>query len=874
MSSISPAPSPGPAVEPDPEELCERLIEETRRRTGYDPRPWQLQNAMDRIAGKDALILAATGSGKTLPSVMPAFVIEQSITWILAPLNVIEEQQVEVFNKWKVPAICINQRSKIQKVRKKILAGKYKVVISSPEAFLDTNKLRSIVTSDELRDYRHFVVVDEAHVIQTWAKDFREAYGRVGNLRAMLFDVPFSAVTATATEPIKAAIIAGLHLGANCPLVVTNLGNYRNNIEHSVFQMSGGMESYREITRFFPSADEIEPTLVFVDSVANAHKLADVLREHLKWTGDLAQRVRPYHSHRAQSGKDHCIRAFKTGECKIIIATEALTMGCDFDVRLMIQFGAPGSVTTYMQRAGRTGRKDGTRARAIMMITANQYQKALKLSSGKKDLQPDDIVDPKTEDGEVAAIGDALDELEVEDGVGDENRSETEHISSKQGKKPHHRSREMDINIARLVTTQTCRVKVLDAAFNNPPHDSCYDNKTCDLCVARRARDESTGQVDLHARQRDVKREEVEIIMETGWDNEDGEAKRKRPPGGTIRTGKEYERFKTHLRGWRGRTLRSEGKRRYCALEDIATDKVLDAIARSKDLVDVALLDNLKPLWSQRGRYGQEVVEVVLALTRELEEEKRQEEKRREEEKRRKEEAVDRARAEAMKAKEDELKRKKIEATAARQAEMEYERATQNTRQEVVREAQQRANEMAIRVAGQAAAVVQERAKLHAPGYRATPSDTRPFVQTPSGPAARHSSLVSVSQPPPSVSPSTRPPNQHPVGQAFSQSLSGALMHRGVATSAGWGGESGGSQVRVERSHEMNWRMDEASRHPSVKSARHNATEYSQGYTSAHLYPSQSPQTPTRPMPGPSTLAYAHSSMRIPPTVVYASGKA
>ncbi|KAG8729575.1 hypothetical protein FRC10_003788, partial [Ceratobasidium sp. 414] len=391
----------------------------------------------------------------------------------------------------------------------KILAGKYKVVISSPEAFLNTNKLCSIVTSDELHDYRHFVVVDEAHVIQTWAKDFHEAYGRVGNLRAMLFDVPFSAVTATVTEPMKAAIIA----------------------------------------------DEIEPTLVFVDSVTNTHKLADVLREHLKWTGDLAQRVGPYHSHQAQSGKDRCIRAFKTGECKIIIATKELTMGCDFDVRLMIQFGVPGSVTTYMQHAGQTGRKDGTRAQAIMMVTANQYQKALKLSSGKKDLQPDDIVDPKTEDGEVAAIGDVLDELEVEDGVGDENCSETEHISSKQGKKPHHCSCEMDIDIARLIITQTCRVRVLDAAFNNPLHNSSYDNKTCDLCVARQARDESTGQVDLHARQWDVKQEEVEIIMEMGWDNEDGEAKRKRPPRGTIHMGKEYKRFKTHLRGWRGHTI-------------------------------------------------------------------------------------------------------------------------------------------------------------------------------------------------------------------------------------------------------------------------------------------------------------------------------
>lgn len=48
-----------------------------------------------------------------------------------------------------------------------ILQGEYQVVISPPEAFLCTDKLRNIVQASELKDYRHFVVVDEAHIIQT-----------------------------------------------------------------------------------------------------------------------------------------------------------------------------------------------------------------------------------------------------------------------------------------------------------------------------------------------------------------------------------------------------------------------------------------------------------------------------------------------------------------------------------------------------------------------------------------------------------------------------------------------------------------------------------------------------------------------------------
>lgn len=199
-------------------------------------------------------------------------------------------------------AVALNQNSNF--LGQRILRGDYQIVISSPEAFLDVDKLRNVVMADELQDYRHFVEVDEAHVIKSWGDDFRKAYGHVGNLRAMLFDVPFSAVTATATLEIKAAVIDCLHLGSTHPLVQVNLGNFRSNIEYSVDVMVGGSKSYQEITKHFPFPKDVGPTLVFVNSINDAHAITDVLREHLKWTGDLAQRVRPYHANRAQGGKD------------------------------------------------------------------------------------------------------------------------------------------------------------------------------------------------------------------------------------------------------------------------------------------------------------------------------------------------------------------------------------------------------------------------------------------------------------------------------------------------------------------------------------------------------------------------------------------
>ncbi|KDN38286.1 hypothetical protein RSAG8_09585, partial [Rhizoctonia solani AG-8 WAC10335] len=376
---------PNPPPDPATKELRKQLIEETLRRTKGEKSPhnWQLKVAPDMLAGHDTLTIAGTGSGKTLPFVMPAFVLEKAIIWILAPLNCIQEQQVKDFEGMGLSAVCVNQNTRWKEVKKDILRGKYQVVISSPEAFLDVDKLRGTILSEELADYRHFVVVDEAHVvisspevfmdvdklrgtilsealadyrhfvvvdeahvIQMWGGEFRVAYSRVGDLRAALHGVPFSAATATATEEIKNAIITSLHLAATAtateeiknaittslylgvyrPLRVTNRGNFRPNIEHSVHRITGGAESYKEITHLFPDPTNIKKTLVFADSVEQAKYIVDELRQHLNLTGHDRYRARAYFSNRAESGKMEAAEAFKTGQCDILVTTGALTM--------------------------------------------------------------------------------------------------------------------------------------------------------------------------------------------------------------------------------------------------------------------------------------------------------------------------------------------------------------------------------------------------------------------------------------------------------------------------------------------------------------------------------------------------------------------
>ncbi|EUC57413.1 DEAD/DEAH-box helicase, partial [Rhizoctonia solani AG-3 Rhs1AP] len=586
-SASGSAQSSNPPGDPATADMRKRLIEETLKRTNGEKRPhdWQLKVALDMLAGHDTLTIAGTGSGKTLPFVMPAFVLEKAIIWILAPLNYIQEQQVKDFESMGLSAVCVNQNTRWKEAKRDILCGKYQVVISSPEAFLDVDKLRGVLLSEELTTYRQFVVVDEAHVIQTWGGEFRVAYQRVGDLRAALHGVPFSAATATATEEIKNAIITSLHL---------------------VHQMTGGAESYKEITHLFPDPTNIKKTLIFTDSVEQAKCLVHELRQHFKLTGDDRYRVRAYFANRAESGKIGTAEAFKAGQCDILVTTEALTMGCDFaDVELVIQYTAPDSTVTHCQR---TGRED-----------------------------------------------ELLGNIEVQDG----NATEDEAEVATYLRKP--KSRRFGLDVARFIMAENCYIKILDDIFNNPEHISCYEAGTCSLCVARRVRDESAGSIDIQGLDRAVKREQLDQAMaseeEDDTNRDERTSNRRKAPSIQL-----YRRGTTAAEEFC--VMRITVKRVITATcLEICNIQALDAIARSRQVVELASLEYLKPPWPRRAEWGEEVLVALEDLHKEIESERKVKHAKRTEDRAREKEAKKEA---ARQQELDNMRRREAELVAQR----------------------------------------------------------------------------------------------------------------------------------------------------------------------------------------------------------------
>lgn len=80
----------------------------TKRATGIDPYPWQLDCSLASHLGRDVFVLAGTGSGKTLAFMMNCFLDASITVWLISPLNALGNQQANTFRKWGLKAIAVN----------------------------------------------------------------------------------------------------------------------------------------------------------------------------------------------------------------------------------------------------------------------------------------------------------------------------------------------------------------------------------------------------------------------------------------------------------------------------------------------------------------------------------------------------------------------------------------------------------------------------------------------------------------------------------------------------------------------------------------------------------------------------------------------
>ncbi|HEY8411759.1 MAG TPA: ATP-dependent DNA helicase RecQ, partial [Pyrinomonadaceae bacterium] len=329
-------------------------ITSLREHFGFDNfREGQREVIESILAGKDAVVVMPTGSGKSLCYQLPAMILEGA-TLVVSPLIALMKDQVDALRARGLPATFINssipeveQHARIESLRRR----EQKLVYIAPERFRSSRfnaALQSVPIS--------LFAVDEAHCISTWGHDFRPDYLRLRHVIRSLGNVRTLALTATATPYVRSDIIQ--QLGLQQPQTFVS-GFDRPNLRIEVMHTEKVKEKIVRIKRLAESHEG--SGIVY----ASTRKAVEEVGRELKRAG---LRVTTYHAGMTDAVRDRAQEEFMNGRTQIIVATNAFGMGIDKrDIRFVAHYQMPGSIEAYYQEIGRAGR-DGLTSTCVLLF--------------------------------------------------------------------------------------------------------------------------------------------------------------------------------------------------------------------------------------------------------------------------------------------------------------------------------------------------------------------------------------------------------------------------------------------------------------------------------------------------------------------------
>lgn len=313
-------------------------------------RDGQLEVVQAALQGKSVLVVCPTGWGKSLCFQLPA-VLRPGISMVVSPLKALMSEQVSGLLRTKIPATFINSDLSFEEKRLRyglLRRVAVKFLFLAPERFFVRNDSERAYLQ---RSHPSYLVIDEAHCIDQWGRDFRPEYGWLGAVRNGLGKPPVLAFTATAGVEMQQRILASLGIEDAAVFV---RGVDRPNIALLRKQVSRSGRS-GQIAKMLALPSVISSrAMIFVPTV----KIGNELQEDLKAAG---LDVPFYHSKLGTAWeRQELVKRFSgqsRPEVRHIICTNAFGMGLDIpDVRLVIHWQHSSSVEDQLQELGRAGR--------------------------------------------------------------------------------------------------------------------------------------------------------------------------------------------------------------------------------------------------------------------------------------------------------------------------------------------------------------------------------------------------------------------------------------------------------------------------------------------------------------------------------------
>lgn len=318
---------------------------------------------------RNVLLTSPTGAGKSLLFQLAAIYLAEKyhdLTIVISPLVALMNDQVDnLVGNYHAVATLNGNKTAIEKeaIMDDVRSGKVNILYLAPELLLSYT-----ITSFIGERHIGLVVVDEAHTVTTWGRDFRVDYWFLGDYlrqakRILNYNFPIFALTATAVwDPSgKNDMVFDTIRSLYMDPCISYIGVVRrNDITFDINQVNiqNGYETQRlrlTVQRIKECIDNNIKTIVYFPFKSTIKNLMN--QDEMEGYTD---RVTTFHSSLFPAEKVSNAESFKTGKCPVICATKAYGMGVDVsDIKMVYHHAPTGSLSDYVQEIGRVARKEG-----------------------------------------------------------------------------------------------------------------------------------------------------------------------------------------------------------------------------------------------------------------------------------------------------------------------------------------------------------------------------------------------------------------------------------------------------------------------------------------------------------------------------------
>ncbi|MBL6448790.1 DEAD/DEAH box helicase [Fulvivirga sp. 29W222] len=339
--------------------LQQGLIKRIEDRGYSSPTEIQDKSINHILAGKDVVGIAGTGTGKTGAFLIP--IINRLLTepaffdtLIITPTRELALQIEDEFRKLtratKLRSITLIGGTNMNKSMAAFSRPAH-IVIGTPGRIMDMAQRGKLA-------FRKFPVLILDEFDRMLDMGFiRDIERVISQMTARKQTLLFSATMPASQEGIiKKIIPTPVKVKASSALKSSN------NVDQNVVSVSEGENKFDSLMSVISSDNEKDSRVIlFCETKRKASKLA----KKLNVTGIPSDEI---HGNKSQLARERALKKFKTGQIRVLVATDVMARGIDVtDVSMVINYEVPRTYDDYIHRIGRTGRA-GKTGKAVTFI--------------------------------------------------------------------------------------------------------------------------------------------------------------------------------------------------------------------------------------------------------------------------------------------------------------------------------------------------------------------------------------------------------------------------------------------------------------------------------------------------------------------------